>query len=101
MKRTLLLALVLTTIGATHGLSESGERTLVVRERHSADLLNGAFTFTVLKIRGYSIDVRIDGERRKLKIGRSFQPAGGDCTVLFEEISPETRIARFLTNCAR
>ena len=90
---------MLTAAGQTPSLSDPQHRTLVVRERNSATLMDGAFAFTVLKIRGYSIDIRIAGERRTLKIGQSFQPAGGDCSVLFEENSPETRIARFLTDC--
>ena len=76
-----------------------GQRTLVVRERASASLLQGAFTFDVLKLRGYSIDVRIEGERRVLKMGETFSPTGADCQVVFRKISPETRIARFLTDC--
>ena len=74
-------------------------RTLIVRERATASLLDGAFTFKLLKIRGYGIEIRIDGERRALKLDDTLVPESGDCTVTFEEISPETRIARFLTDC--
>lgn len=75
------------------------ERTLVVREGRSASLLGGDFSIEVLKIRGYSIVVRIDGERRVLKLGQSVASVGASCSVRFKKISPETRIARFLTDC--
>jgi hypothetical protein len=80
-------------------LAEEGLRTLVVRERAETSLLDGTFSFRVLKLRGYSIDVRVAGEKRTLKIGESFAPSGGTCSVTFRKISPETRIARFLTDC--
>ena len=75
------------------------ERTLVVRERNTANLLDGAFSFRVLKLRGYSIDIRVGDERRVLKIGQAFSAPNGACTVTFRKISPETRIARFRTDC--
>ena len=74
-------------------------RTLVVRERNAATLLDGTFTFRVLKLRGYSIDVRLPDGKRVMKMGQSFAPDGADCSVIFKKISPETRIARFLTDC--
>jgi hypothetical protein len=74
-------------------------RVLAVRERAEAVLQDGAFNFRVLKIRGYSIDVRIGGERRKLKLGQSFAPDAAGCTLIFTKVSPETRIARFATDC--
>lgn len=79
--------------------AETGQRTLVVRERAVGSLLDGAFTFKVLKLRGYSVDVRIDGEKRLLKKGQSFALPDAGCSVTFKKISPETRIARFLTDC--
>ncbi|MEO1494131.1 MAG: hypothetical protein AAFV19_18415 [Pseudomonadota bacterium] len=74
-------------------------RVLVVRERHTASLLDGAFAFKVLKIRGYSIDIRAEGARTVLRLGQSLSPKDASCIVTFEEISPETRIARFVTDC--
>ena len=79
--------------------SGAEERTLVIRERTTATLLDGAFSIKVWKIQGYSIDVRINGEKQLLRIGQSVSPDGADCTVRFKKISPETRIARFTTDC--
>lgn len=78
---------------------EPGQRVLILRERTSLQLLEGAFTLELVKIRGYTIDVRIAGQKQKLKRGESFSPANGGCSVTFQKISPETRIARFLTDC--
>lgn len=74
-------------------------RTVAVRELKTASLLDGAFEFQLVKIRGYSIDVRIAGKKQKLKLGESFEPESGECKVTFRKISPETRIARFETDC--
>ena len=81
----------------THADTEP--RIIVVRERATASLLNGTFTFKVLKLKGYTIEIKVDGEKRSLKIGQSISPASVNCTVTFEEIATETRIARFKTNC--
>lgn len=78
----------------------SDERVLIVRERAAALLQDGSFRFELLKIRGYFIDIRVDGERRRLKLGDTFGPHDAGCAVHFDEISPETRIARFKTNCS-
>ena len=79
--------------------ADPNSRTLVLRERVTATLLDGDFAFKLLKIRGYTVDVRIDGERRKLKIGEQFRAGNADCSVVFEEVLPETRIAHFQTDC--
>jgi hypothetical protein len=71
----------------------------VVRERAVTSLLDGTFTFKVLRIKGYSIEIGISGTNQVLKIGQSFSPPSADCTVVFAEIATETRIARFTTNC--
>jgi len=99
--RTLPIVFAVAIAAAAPGLADDGTdaRVLVVRERHTASLMDAAFNFKVLKLRGYSIDVRIEGERRVLRLGQSFGPSDGTCKVTFEEISPETRIARFLTTC--
>ena len=52
-----------------------------------------------MKLKGYFVDIMLAGERRRLKLGDSFGPPDGSCTVIFHEISPETRIARFFTDC--
>jgi hypothetical protein len=81
-------------------LADTQQRTIVVRERASASFLNDEFTFKVLKIRGYTIKVRVgDGENRELKLGESISPESSECAVVFEEIATETRIARFTTDC--
>ena len=99
MKLIRLLAPLAIVTGSTGVIASDDLRTLVVRERATASLLDGAFSFKLLKIRGYSVDVRINGDRRLLKIGQSFSPDQADCTVVFTKISPETRIARFKTDC--
>ena len=76
------------------------ERVVILREGVSAELLDGTFTLKLLKIRGYNIDVRINDEKQKLKRGQTISP-DGDCYVTFRKVSPETRIARFATNCER
>ncbi len=96
-----LMALSLTLLLAQTSVtaSESGPWIIVVRERASASLLEGTFTFKVLKLRGYTIEVKVLGEKRLLKIGDSMSPEGAACSVTFEEIATETRLARFSTNC--
>ena len=75
------------------------QRTIVVRERATASFLNDTFTFKVLKIRGYTIDVKISGKKQALKIGQSISPISAECSVTFKDIAIETRIARFTTDC--
>jgi len=48
---------------------------------------------------GTAVRVRWDDDVRTLKLGARVAPAGAQGEVVFEEISPETRIARFATNC--
>lgn len=79
--------------------ADTQQRTIVVREWATTSFLNGTFIFKVLKIRGYTIDVKIYGKKQVLKIGQSISPENADCSVTFEEIATETRIARFTTNC--
>ncbi len=79
--------------------AEDGFRTLVVRERASATLAENTLSFRVMKLRGYSIDIMLAGVKQTLKLGDSFTSADAACTVVFHEISPETRIARFRTDC--
>lgn len=79
--------------------ASDSDRTLVVRERATASLIDDSFTFRVMKLKGYFVDIMLAGERRRLKLGDSFGPPDGRCTVTFHEISPETRIARFFTDC--
>lgn len=79
--------------------STAAERVVILRERASVELLDGAFSLELRKIRGYTIDVRIDGKKRKLKRGETFEPENGGCSITFLKVSPETRIARFLTDC--
>lgn len=79
--------------------AETQLRTIVVRERATASFINGTFTFKVLKVNGYTIDLKINGKKQVLKIGQSFSPENADCSVTFEEIATETRIARFATDC--
>ncbi|WP_222435013.1 hypothetical protein [Falsiphaeobacter marinintestinus] len=83
---------------AAHAGTET--RTLVVREGATASLLNGAFTFKVLKLNGYSIRVKVADQILVLKTDQSFAPTDTGCTVVFEEVATETRLARFLTNCS-
>ena len=96
---TATLLMVSLALSAPLAAADSDMRVLVVRERATASLSEGKLVFKLLKIRGYSIDIRIDGEKRRLKLGEAIAPARADCTVIFEEISPETRIARFRTDC--
>ena len=98
--RWFLAILVLGVAGAAGTAhADEGYRTVVVREKAEASLMDGAFTFKLLKMRGYSVDIRVAGEKRVLKIGDRFTPGSGSCEVIFEENSPETRIARFATDC--
>ncbi|MDG1210089.1 MAG: hypothetical protein P8Q48_09805 [Paracoccaceae bacterium] len=97
--RPLFIASMLIATGTISHASDDDQRTLIVRERATASLLDDSFTFRVMKLKGYFVDIMISGERRTLKLGDSFGPAEGACTVTFHEISPETRIARFKTDC--
>jgi hypothetical protein len=97
--RLCLLLVVLFLADPSFSHADAEQRTIVVRERATASLLNGTFLFKVLKIRGYSIEVKIFGEKRVLKIGQSIAPKSAECSVVFNEIAIETRIARFSTNC--
>lgn len=94
---------VMLTVGVNSAtvpaFADPNSRTLVLRERVTATLLDGDFAFKLLKIRGYTVDVRIDGERRNLKIGEQFRAGDADCSVVFEEVLPETRIVHFQTDC--
>lgn len=92
-----IVALLVAGLGAAH--ADTQHRTVVVREQAVATLLGGDLTFTLLKISGYTVDIRVDGARRTLKLGDAIHPDGAACSVIFEEISPETRIARFVTDC--
>lgn len=94
------LLIVCCLVGPAHAASDDAAwRVLVVRERATTELLDGTFSLKVLKLMGYSVRVRVDDEVRTLKLGARVAPAGAQCEVVFEEISPETRIARFATNC--
>jgi len=84
---------------ATHAPAAEGGRILIVRERATASLLDDSFTFRVMKLRGYYIDIFLSGEKRTLKLGDSFGPEDASCVVTFKKISPETKIARFTTTC--
>lgn len=95
----LLLSCVVVLAAAPSPASDGAFRTLVVRERATASLVDDSFTFRVMKLRGYSVDIMLADGKRTLKLDESFGPAKGGCTVIFHEISPETRIARFRTNC--
>lgn len=99
MFRLLISGLIIFASTAPALAAEDGFRTIVVREKTSTALINDSFTFKVMKLRGYSIDIMLAGEKRKLKLGDSFGPTDSACAVVFHEISPETRIARFQTNC--
>lgn len=94
-----LTVIVGVAAGTGSALADADKRTLVVRERTIVSLLGGDFVFKLLRMRGYSIDVSVAGQRRALKFGDAIMPPGADCQVVFEEISPETRIARFVTDC--
>ena len=96
----LCILLALTTAFSPALVQASGEqKTVIVREGKTIDLGDGAISFRLLKIKGYSIDVRIEGARRKLKLGETLTSNDGHCSITFHEISPETRIARFRTDC--
>lgn len=97
--RFFILASTLLSLAEGANAANDGLRTLVVRERATAELMDNSFAFRVMKLRGYSIDIMLRGERRKLNLGDHFGPADGSCMIKFEEISPETRIARFKTDC--
>ncbi len=98
--KSLPTACLIIALGMSGVMAEtSKERTIIVRERNTASVLDGAFSFKLLKMKGYSVDIRVDGTKRTLKFGDAITPPGTDCTVVFHEISPETRIARFLTDC--
>lgn len=75
------------------------QHTVVVRERATASFIGGTFTFKLLKINGYTIDVKVADKKQVLKIGESISSESAECSVVFEEIAIETRIARFRTNC--
>lgn len=96
---TRAVVLVFLVVGQTEAQASPNMHQLVVRERASARLLDGAFTFKLAKIAGYTITVRIDGKDLKLKIGQSFSPENSDCRIVFDEIATETRLAKFSTNC--
>lgn len=90
-------ALLVTFPSLTDAKTE--HRTIVVRERNTAELLNGAFVFKVLKLRGYTIEVKFLGQKQSLKIGETLSSPNGDCNVIFDEIATETQLARFSTDC--
>lgn len=95
-----LLFLAISLAMLAPAMSDTDQRVVILRERTSVQLLDGTFSLELLKIRGYMIDVRIQGEKRKLKQGESFSPESGECTVTFQKVSPETPIARFRTDCS-
>ena len=99
MKCRPLIAIALLVVSGAAPNADEAMRTLVVRERATASLLDDSFTFRVMKLRGYSIDIMLRGEKLTLKLGDAFSPDHGACTVVFRKISPETRIARFQTDC--
>jgi len=86
-------------VPASFAQAEPEPRVFVVRERATASLLGGELTFRVLKIRGYTIDVKAFGKKRMLKIGDTLSAQSADCLVTFQEIAAETRLARFTTDC--
>ena len=97
-----LIALTLACLPAASYATTANaeERTVVVRERAAASFLDGSYTFTLWKIHGYSIDLRIAGQTRRLTLGESFSPPEATCTIRFDEVATETRIARFTTDCS-
>ena len=99
--RTAAGLLVVAVLSAVSVSAQSGadQRVVILREGATLTLLDQTFSMKLLKIRGYSIDVRLDGVRKTLKKGQTFSPNDGGCSVTFRKISPETRIARFLTDC--
>ena len=94
-----VLLAISTMTHAAAAYADTEQRVVILRERATLQLLDGDFAIQLVKIRGYTVDVRIDGEKRTLKRGQTFGPANGACSVTFVKISPETRIARFLTDC--
>lgn len=92
-----ICSVLITEPSITHADAE--QRIFVVEERATASLHDGTFTFKVLKINGYTIVIKTDGEKRTLKIGQSFSSASANCSVVFEEIKTEAPIAQFKTNC--
>jgi hypothetical protein len=101
LRRVLWAAPVMLAVSApAFANPDSGQRVVILRERTSLELLDGSFSLELLKIRGYMINIRVNGNKRKLKRGDSVSPQGAKCTVTFQKISPETRIARFLTDCS-
>lgn len=99
--RVLWAAPVMAAVSApAFATPDTGQRVVTLREQASVELLDGGFSLELLKIRGYMINVRVNGHKRKLKRGDSVSPQGAECTVTFQKISPETRIARFLTDCS-
>lgn len=93
----IFVAQALTVPGAA--LADPAQRVVVLREGATLSLLAEPIALKLLKIRGYSIDVRMNGMRQTLKKGQTVSLDGGTCSVTFRKISPETRIARFLTDC--
>ena len=93
------LAVIATIAGVASGAVAAEQRTIVVHEGATTTLAGGAAELKVVKLNGYSIDVRINGEKRRMKLGEGFTPEGADCAVTFKKISPETEIARFQTDC--
>ncbi len=86
-------------VGVSISCVGAEERTIVVREQTISEPLSGQFTFKVVRIEGYSITIRVSGKNRVLKVGEAFSTPSADCTVVFEEIAVETRVARFKTTC--
>lgn len=95
--RAALLGLLIA--GPTALCAEENHRTIIVRERAVASLLDGGYQFKLLKIKGYSVEIKAAGEKLVLQVGQSFSPLDAECQVVFEEIATETRIARFRTDC--
>ena len=91
--------ITLTLFPAVIANATTSERVLAVREGKTASINDGARNFTLLKIRGYSVDVRVEDVRHKLKIGETVPLGDATCSVRFQKVSPETRIARFRTDC--
>ena len=101
LSKLVLFAVMLTAVCIAPAIADTkaDQRTIILRERASASVLDGAFSFKLLRMKGYSVDVRVAGQKQTLKFGDAIAPAGANCTIVFHEISPETRIARFRTDC--
>ena len=99
MRSPVILLAVLLVIPAT-AFPDTTRRIVILREGASRTLDNGKLTLELLKIRGYTVDIRFQGDKQKLKRGDSLRVAGSGCSVTFQKVSPETRIARFLTDCS-